>query len=261
MTLSIKPLIIAIALGASFPAMAQDAAIVNGKTITQAEVNATAEAMGMKDADAETKKKVLENLITQTALEQEAEKLGVDKDKDFQMALENARANLLISALVKQWEEKNPVKDADVKAKYDELSVKVGSRQEYNVRHILVKDEATAKKLIADIKAKKISFADAAKKSSEDKGSGAEGGELGWAPASRYVPEFAKAVEAGKKGELIAEPVKSEFGYHVIEVVDTRPIKAPAFEEVKAQLTDQVRQEAMLKYAKEIRDKAKVEIK
>ncbi|WP_052019416.1 SurA N-terminal domain-containing protein [Pelistega indica] len=155
MTLSIKPLIIAIALGASFPAMAQDAAIVNGKTITQAEVNATAEAMGMKDADAETKKKVLENLITQTALEQEAEKLGVDKDKDFQMALENARANLLISALVKQWEEKNPVKDADVKAKYDELSVKVGSRQEYNVRHILVKDEATAKKLIADIKAKK----------------------------------------------------------------------------------------------------------
>lgn len=261
MTFSIKPLILAIALGAGLPAMAQDAAVVNGKSITQAEVDTAVEALGIKDADAETKKRVLDNLITQSALEQEAEKLGVDKDKEFQFALAGARSNLLISLLVKQWEEKNPIKETDVKAKYDGLADRLEARQEYNVRHILVKDEAEAKKLIANIKAKKITFAEAAKKSSIDKSSGEKGGELGWAPASRYVPEFAKAVEEGKKGELIAKPVKSEFGYHVIEVADSRPVKAPSFEEVKTQLTEQVRQEALMKYVKEIRDKAKVEIK
>ncbi|TAM02016.1 MAG: peptidylprolyl isomerase, partial [Pusillimonas sp.] len=120
------------------------------------------------------------------------------------------------------------------------------------VRHILVKDEKTAQDLITQIKNKKITFDEAAKKDSIDPGSGKNGGELGWAPTSNYVPEFAQAVESLKKGQTTDKPVHTQFGWHIIEVEDTRPIKFPSFEEVKPQITEMLRQQELGEYQQQL---------
>src|SRR3546814_4638770 len=103
------------------------------------------------------------------------------------------------------------VTDAQGQAEYDKNKEEQAGRKEDKVRHILVKDEKTADDLTAKIESKKLSFADAAKKDSIDAGSGKNGGELGWGPASNYVPEFAKAVESLKKGQMTTEPVHTQL--------------------------------------------------
>jgi peptidyl-prolyl cis-trans isomerase C len=116
------------------------------------------------------------------------------------------------------------------------------------LRHILLKDEKTAKDLTASIKSKKITFAAAAKKDSLDLGSGKNGGELGWAPTTNYVPEFAQAVEHMKKGQMTDKPVQTQFGWHIIEVEDSRPLKFPDLQEVKPKLEEMLRQQELAAY-------------
>src|SRR5215510_13778755 len=106
-------------------------------------------------------------------------------------------------------------------------------------RHILVDDERSLG-IVRSLLASGWDFADVAKKYSKDTGSGANGGDLGWAPASKYVKEFADAAFSQKIGE-IGEPVKSQFGYHIIQVIDRqeRPLDATEYEQKReAALTD-----------------------
>src|SRR3546814_9546750 len=124
----------------------------------------------------------------------------------------------MMRALMADYLAKHPVTDAQVQAEYDKSKEEQAGRKEYKVHHILVKDEKTADDLTAKIESKKLSFADAAKKDSIDAGSGKNGGELGWGPASNYVPEFAKAVESLKKGQMTTEPVHTPFGWHIIRL-------------------------------------------
>ena len=98
---------------------------------------------------------------------------------------------------------------------------------EYKVRHILVEDEKTANDLLAQVKSNKSKFDDLAKKNSKDPGSAERGGDLGWAPATNYVQPFAEAVTKLKKGQLVDKPVQTQFGWHVIQVDDTRPVEFP----------------------------------
>lgn len=236
------------------PAFAQTVATVNGKAITQKDMDqfvALLVEQGAKDSP-ELREQVKQEMVNRMAVVQAAEKAGLDKKADVQQEIELARQGILVRALMADYLKKNPVSEADMTKEYNTIKGMEEGKQEYKVRHILVKDEQAAKDLLAQIKSKKVSFADAAKKNSIDTGSGQQGGDLGWAPSSTYVPEFAQAVEKLKKGELAAAPVQSQFGWHIIQVDDARPVTFPALNDVKPQLEEMLRQRKLAEYQQKL---------
>lgn len=228
----------------ALPLYAQNVATVNGKAITEKQLNdfvALLVEQGAKDSP-QLREQVKEELIGRQIFVQAAEKAGLEKRADVKQEIELARQGILVRALMADTLKKNPVSAAEVKTEYEELKKQEAGAKEYKVRHILVADEAEAKQIIADVKAKKTTFEAAAKKHSIDTGSGQNGGDLGWSSSNNYVEPFAKAVEAQKKGELSATPVQSEFGWHIILVDDSRALPFPTFDEAKEQIEEMLRQ-------------------
>lgn len=251
---------VALACSLAFPVYAKDLATVNGKPITSDHVDQFIGLMveqGAQDSP-ELRHQVKQEMINRQVVVQAAEKAGLEKDPLVKMETELARQSILVRALMAKHLEDNPITEASVKKEYDELKAEQAERKEFKVRHILVKEEDEAKKIIKSIKDKKTSFADAAKKDSIDTGSGNNGGELGWAPTSNYVPEFAQAVESMKKGDLSDKPVQSQFGWHIIEVEDVRPVAFPSFDESKGQLEEMMRQQALADYQQSLIKNAKI---
>ncbi len=173
--------------------------------------------------------------------------------------MELARQSIMIRELFTEYQKKNPVTDADIKAEYDKFKAQ-SSGSEYRASHILVETEDQAKALIVQIKAGG-SFEDLAKKNSKDPGSGEKGGDLDWANAGSYVPEFSQAMVKLKKGEMTEVAVKSQFGYHIIKVVDVREAQFPPLEEVKPQIQQRLMQQKMAQFRDDIRSKAKTDYK
>ena len=190
---------------------------------------------------------------------QEAEKRGINATPEFRNQRELARQTVLIRDLFSDFQKKNPVTDAEAKAEYDKFKAQA-SGTEYRARHILVEKEEDAKALIAKIKAGE-KFEDLAKANSKDTGSAENGGDLDFAKPESYVPEFSAALTKLKKGELTQEPVKSQFGYHIIRLDDTREAAFPAFDEVKAQIKQRMEQVKLQAYQEELRTKAKTDYK
>lgn len=242
------------------PAYAQTVATVNGQEITQKSLDGFISLLisqGATDSDA-LRDQVKQEMIHRLVAVQAAEKAGIDKQEDVQQELELARQGILVRALMSNHLEKNPVSDAQVKSQYDELKKEQSNVLEYKVRHILVEDEKQAQDLIAAISSKKISFEEAAKQDSIDPGSGANGGDLGWSPAGNYVAEFAQAVESMKKGQMSDTPVQSQFGWHIIQVDDTRPTSFPEFEAVKPQIEEMLRQQQLADFQDELMKNATI---
>ena len=131
-------------------------------------------------------------------------------------------------------------------------------KKEYKASHILVKTEDEANGLIDKLK-KGADFAELAKKNSVDPGSGKNGGDLGWFGHGAMVPEFTAAVESLEKGKMTDKPVKSQFGYHIIKLEDTRETPATPLTEVKAQIENTLKQQKLQKYIEDMRANAKVE--
>jgi peptidyl-prolyl cis-trans isomerase C len=200
-----------------------------------------------------------DSLINAEIMAQEATKLGLDKDIGIQTALELNRKELLGRALVEDYISKHPVADDRIKTEYDRLKAKAGST-EYRARHILVSDEKLAKDLIAKLGGKKpAKFEDLAKTHSKD-GSAKSGGDLGWMAPSNLVPEFASAMTKLKKGEISKTPVKSQFGWHIIKLEESRAIAFPEYEKAKDRIANQLAQNDIRKYVGELRAVAKVEV-
>lgn len=234
----------------ALPVYAQNIATVNGKAISQASLDQFVSLLisqGAQDTP-ELRTQVKQEMINRMVAVQAAEKAGLDKQAAVKQEVELARQGILVRALMADFLKKNPVTDAKIQAEYDSIKKSQADAKEYKVRHILVKEQKTAEDLIAAIKSKKTTFEAAAKKDSIDPGSGAKGGDLGWAPSSNYVPEFATAVESMKKGELSATPVQSQFGWHIIQVEDTRAVQFPTLEEVKPQIEEMLRQQQLAEY-------------
>ena len=132
------------------------------------------------------------------------------------------------------------------------------SGKEYRARHILVEKEDEAKSILAQLK-KGAKFDALAKKHSKDAGSAANGGDLDWANANSYVKEFSQALVKMGKGQVSTEPVKTEFGYHIIRLEDVRDAQFPSFEQVKPQIAAELQKRKLQDYQKSLRDQAKVE--
>src|SRR6478609_6871287 len=222
-------------VGIALPAAAQNVAIVNGKPVPKARVDMLAAQLAKagRPVSPEMQGQLKDEVIAREIFLQEAQKRGLDATDDYKAQMELARQTILIRELFADYQKKNPVTDADIKAEYDKFAAANGGK-EYKARHILVESEDQAKKIIADLK-KGAKFEDIAKKQSKDPGSGANGGDLDWASPNCYVPEFAEAMTKLKKGETTTAPVKSQFGWHVIRVDDVRDAQLPKLEDVRPQ--------------------------
>ena len=153
----------------------------------------------------------------------------------------------------------NPVTEEAMKAEYERIKATI-TGTDYKVRHILVEKESEAKDIIAKLKKDAGAFAKLAAEKSKDTGSKVRGGDLGWVDLSRLVPEFGAAVTKLEKGAITQEPVKTQFGYHVIQLEDAKPVEAPPFEEVKPSLSQQLQQQNLKKQLDDLKAKAKIEI-
>lgn len=242
------------------PVLAQNAAtVVNGQEIPEAQVEEFVKIMTQQGAPdtPQLREQVREELINRTIMVQEAEKAGIADNPDVKTELELARQSVLIRGLFNEYLAKHPVTEEQMKAEYDKLKA-ANQKEEYKSRHILVKEEDKAKEIIARLK-KGESFEEIAKAESEDPGSGAQGGDLGWAGADSYVQPFADALTKLKKGEATQAPVQSSFGWHVIQLEDTRTAEFPPLDQVKPQLEEMLRQQSLAKYQEELRKAAKVQ--
>ena len=243
----------------ALPAAAQNIAIVNGKPVPTARVEALAAQLAKsgRPVGAEMQGQLKDEVIAREIFMQEAQKRGLDATDDFKTQMELARQTLLIRELFTEYQKSNPVTDADIQAEYDKFAAANGGK-EYRARHILVEKEDEAKAIIASLK-KGGKFEEIAKKQSKDPGSGANGGELDWANSGSYVPEFSAALVKLKKGQTTDVPVKTQFGWHVIKLEDVRDAQLPKLEDVKPQIAQQLQQQKLAKFQEDLRGKAKIE--
>ncbi len=255
---------IAVAAGAlllPLAAQAQNIAIVNGKPVPKARMDTLiqqAQRAGQQ-VGPEVQQQARDQVVLREIFVQEAERRGLAATADYKAQMELARQSVLIRELFDDYKKKNPVTDEEAKAEYDKFKAQAAGT-EYRARHILVEKEEDAKALIAQIKGG-AKFEDLAKKNSKDPGSGENGGDLDFAKSDSYVPEFGQAMVKLKKGEMTDTPVKTQFGWHIIRLDDTREAQFPGFDDVKAQLKQRLEQARMQKYQEDLRAKAKTDYK
>ena len=253
------PALTALLLSLALPAMAQNLAIVNGQPVPKVRMDALASQLAKsgRPVSTEMQGQLKDEVIAREIFMQEAQKRGLDATDDFKAQMELARQTLLIRELFADYQKANPVSDQEIQAEYDKF-VATNAGKEYRARHILVEKEGEAKAVIASLK-KGGKFDEIAKKQSKDPGSGVKGGELDWANAGNYVPEFSAALVKLKKGQTTDVPVKTQFGWHVIKLEDVRDAQVPKLEDVKPQIAQQLQQQKLAKFQEDLRGKAKIE--
>jgi peptidyl-prolyl cis-trans isomerase C len=200
---------------------------------------------------------VREEIINREVLAQEAQKTGVAKNPEVQMQMDMARQEVLVGAYIRDWMRKNPVTDADVQKEYERAKTQAGDK-EYKARHILVENEEQAKSLIAELK-KGGKFEDLATKNSKDPGSAQRGGDLDWNVPGTFDKQFSDAMMKLEKGKYTETPVRTRFGFHIIQLDDVRAVKFPALTEVRQRISQQLTQGKIEELVKSLRAKAKVE--
>jgi peptidyl-prolyl cis-trans isomerase C len=206
--------------------------------------------------DPATKKdNVLAFLIDMKIVAKAAEDKKIENNEDFKKRLAFTRNRLLMDSLLAT-EGKAATTDEAMKKVYEEASKQITGEQEVHARHILVETEDEAKAVAEDLK-KGADFAELAKKKSKDPGA-SDGGDLGFFTKEQMVPEFSTVAFALEPGK-ISDPVKSQFGWHIIKVEEKRARKAPDFEQVKGQIETYVTRKAQADYVARLREAAKVE--
>ncbi|ELX08556.1 MULTISPECIES: peptidylprolyl isomerase [Oxalobacteraceae] len=256
----LKPtrLLLALIAVVAAPVFAQNVATVNGKAIPAAKVDQMVKqvvAQGQQPDSPQLREMVKKELIGREVMIQEADKQGFGTKPEVKAAIENARQSIIINAMLADYVKKNPIKDTEIKAEYDKYKAAMGEK-EYHSRHILVATEQEAKDIIAKLKAGG-KFEELAKVSKD--GSANNGGDLGWMAPGKLVKPFADAMIALKNGEITQTPVKTEYGYHVIKLEESRATKLPAVEEVKGQIAEALQQRKIAAFRDELTKKAKVQ--
>ncbi|MEI6145275.1 MAG: peptidylprolyl isomerase [Methylococcales bacterium] len=204
------------------------------------------------------KEKLIEELIQRELLVQDAEQKHLENSPEILAQLESAKKTLLTQADVQDFIKANPVTDAEIKAEYDS-KVAGENGTEYKARHILVKTEDEAKKIIAELD-KGGDFAKLANKNSLDGKETQNGGDLGWFSAGQMVAPFSEAVVKLEKGQYTKTPVQTQFGFHVILREDSRAQTPPPLEAVKEQLMPYLQRKKVQAFVENLRKQAKVEI-
>lgn len=237
-------------------------AVVNGVAIPHAKLEQIVKAQaerGMPDSP-ELRTRIKDMLVTQEILVQEAMRQNLDKNPEVAAELDNAKRQIVTNFMLANYAKSVPVSEDQIKKEYEtQVVAQTPKGKEFRARHILVKTDAEAKAVLAELKKGK-SFEDLAKAKSEDPGSKVNGGDLGWFQPQSMVKEFGDAVQKLAKGQITAAPVKTNFGFHVIKLEDLRDIKAPALnDEMRAQLTQFIQRGSVEKLISDLKAKAKIE--
>ena len=243
----------------------KNAAVVNGVPIPQARIDFVAKAQiaqsqGQQQDGPEFRENVREIMITREILYQEALKRKLDKNPDYQLQLELAKQQIILGVLFEDINKKTQPSEADVAKEYERVKAKQSgdSGKQYKARHILIKEEADAKQTLADLQ-NGGDFAKIAAEKSTDPGSKDNGGQLDWSDAESFVQPFGEALKGLKKGEMTKEPVKTNYGYHIIELQDVRTMPFPPLEQVKAQIQQTLANKAREDFIADLRGKAKIQ--
>lgn len=233
-------------------------ATVNGIAIPKSRVDTIVRAQttqGQQDSP-ELRAAIRDRLITSEIMVQEANRKGLAKQTDTVNQIELMRMQILAQAFRADYVKSHPVSDEALKAEFEKIKSQMGDK-EYKARHILVEKETEAKEIIAKLK-KGEKFEDLAK-DSKDPGSKDRGGDLDWNPSSGFVKPFSDAMVKLEKGKYTETPVQSQFGWHVIQLDDMRPLKFPDFNEAKPGLQQRLQEAMFEKAVADLRAKAKVE--
>ena len=244
----------------STPTISKSEAIaeVNGKFISKSSFDMMKDQIAQRgQGQTIPNDKLLDELVRMELLVQEAEKQKLAETPEITNQLNLMKRSLLSQAAVKNYIDSNPVSDEELKAEYDKKIVAKGSA-EYKARHILVKTEDEAKKVIAELNAG-AKFESLAKSKSTGP-SGPKGGDLGWFSPDRMVPPFSEAVIALENGKYTTAPVQTQFGWHIILREESREKTPPAFETVKEQLLPMMQRQKVQSYLESLRNQAKVEV-
>ncbi len=254
-----------LATGYAADAKQKNAAIVNGAPIPQARIDFVAKAQiaqsqGQQQDGPEFRENIREIMITREILYQEALKRKLDKNADYQLQLDLAKQQIILGVLFEDINKKTQPTEADVVKEYERVKAQQGGDvgKQYQARHILVKEETEAKQVLADLQ-NGGDFAKIAAERSTDPGSKDSGGQLDWSEAEAYAQPFGEALKGLKKGEMTKEPVKSNYGYHIIELQDVRTLPFPPLEQVKAQIQQTLANKAREDYISGLRAKAKIQ--
>ncbi|WP_454622376.1 peptidylprolyl isomerase [Bradyrhizobium cenepequi] len=231
---------------------------VNGSEIRRSDVALAKEELGpsLDKMDPATKdENVLSFLIDMKVVAKSADDEKIADNDDFKKRLAFTRNRLLMDSLLAA-KGKAAITDEAMKKVYDDAAKQISGEQEVHARHILVETESEAKAIKAVLN-NGTDFAELAKKKSKDPGS-ADGGDLGFFTKEQMVPEFAAVAFSLQPGK-ISDPVKSQFGWHIIKVEEKRNRKAPDFNQVKAQIETYVTRRAQADYVAKLREGAKIE--
>ncbi len=230
---------------------------IDGQDIPEARLVAYA-TPGVEIND-QMRQQLIDNIVINQLLSAKAgSELGTDPH--IREQIEIARQGILSRALLSRMIKENPVSDEQVQQNYDRIVAENAGAKEYNSRHILVQEEAEAREILAELQADPSKFADIAGERSIDTGSGQNGGELGWTSPENFVPEFSNAMIAIEKGTIGAEPVQSQFGWHIISVTDVRDAPVPELNaELRQQIASTLQNEIVSRLIGDIRREANVE--
>ena len=197
-----------------------------------------------------------DELVNRELFMRAAKAKGIDRAPAMKTQMQVASDSILIRAYINEYLTANPVTDDVMKREYDTIKAGLGDK-EYRARHILVEKKEEAENIIKQLQGG-AKFEELAKANSKDPGSKDNGGDLDWAVPSNFVKPFSDALIALQKGKYTPTPVQSPFGFHVIQLDDTRDAKAPAYDEVKPQLAQRLQGQVIEKHLAELRVKAGV---
>jgi peptidyl-prolyl cis-trans isomerase C len=241
---------------------ADDAPItVNGVTLPSALVERSVNLnvqQGKKDTP-ELRKLIKEEFINREVVAQQATKSGLDKTPEGQAAFAEMKRNFLVELFLADYDKKNPITDAAIKAEYDKQIAAIGDQaQEYKLSHIVTKTEADARNLLARIK-KGESFAKVAKEASIDP-SAKDSGALGWLLPNQIIPAVSNVIVNLSEGSVSAAPIQTAGGWQLVRLEEKRQFKAPKLEDVTPQLRASLAQQQRIDAIKKLRDAAKVNV-
>lgn len=241
------------------PAKPGAIATVNGVAVPQARMNLLIQQQGQRGMpdNEQTRAMVREELINRELIAQEAQRTGIGKRREVQTQVDMARQEILVSAYVRDWVRKNPITDAEVQKEYERVKSHAGDK-EYKARHILLETEEQAKSMIAELK-KGGKFDELAGKNSKDSGSAQRGGDLDWSVPGTFDPQFSEAMVKLEKGKYTEQPVRTRFGFHVIQLDDVRAIKFPALNEARPRIQQTLVQHKIEALVKSLRAKARIQ--
>jgi peptidyl-prolyl cis-trans isomerase C len=255
---------LAFLISTAHAAPADVVARVNGKDITRADVQAAEKEVPPQLLEKAPDKKKLESylvnqLVVKELLKEAAQKSGIENQDNVKKEIQLAKELVIMQAYVVD-QLKPKLNDQALEKEYNELKEKFPkNKQETRIAHILVKDEKKAQDAGRRLKAGE-DFSKVAREMSEDEDTKKDGGELGFFVEGSFVPEIEKAIADIKPGNFTPEPVKTNFGYHVIKVEERRIAKPPKYEDVKPQLGQIVQQKAMNDLVEKLKKEGKVEI-